>query len=180
MIQRDYLVSFLEKHGLKCSLPSEKGIAAIHKLSYAHVQLDRAIRLFLDEEDFACAITLASAADNILREMLKAEFDIDGMKASAILVDRLYRRRNMNPPGAWRLIRGELQPANWLKHYGSDPSTGEPSRLDFDMEDAANMAIDRAIGNMDTALESLFSEQLEKELIFDFTQTSRFLEYIGR
>ncbi|MEJ8847675.1 hypothetical protein [Variovorax rhizosphaerae] len=40
------------------------------KLGAAIWQLDRAIALFLDEADYACAITLAGAADEILGKLL--------------------------------------------------------------------------------------------------------------
>ena len=43
------------------------------KLGAALWQLDRAIALFLDEADYACAITLAGAADEILGKLLNAE-----------------------------------------------------------------------------------------------------------
>jgi hypothetical protein len=41
------------------------------QLQVAECQLDRALKLFLDESDYACAITLAGASEEILGKLLE-------------------------------------------------------------------------------------------------------------
>jgi hypothetical protein len=45
----------------------------LSKLEVAEYQLDRALRLFLDENDYVCSITLAGAVEEILGKLLKNE-----------------------------------------------------------------------------------------------------------
>jgi hypothetical protein len=50
-----------------------KSVKNYTKQEIAELQLDRAIRIFLDEEDFISAITLAGAAEEILGELLERQ-----------------------------------------------------------------------------------------------------------
>lgn len=50
-----------------------KDVQHFSKIGAALWQLERAIALFLDEADYACAITLAGAAEEILGKLLNGE-----------------------------------------------------------------------------------------------------------
>lgn len=45
----------------------------LSKLGVAEHQLERALRLFLDDKDYVCAITLAGASEEILGKLLEKE-----------------------------------------------------------------------------------------------------------
>jgi hypothetical protein len=63
----------------------------IHKLRIAFVQLETAIRLFLDDKNYVCAITLAGAAEEILGTYTKK---LTNENAYSLLCNDLHKTFN--------------------------------------------------------------------------------------
>ena len=138
-----------------------------NQLIVSERQLDRAIRLFLDEGDYYSSGTLAGAAEEILGSLLSKaghEHALDNMIStvlkmlSATEVDALGDRPTKNPRG--RISDTLNFYRNWLKHYQEDDF-----ELHIDAKDAASELIDRAVTNF-FQLTSRETEQMR-----------RFLEY---
>lgn len=120
-----------------------------NQLVVSEDQLDRAIRLFLDEGDYYSSGTLAGAAEEILGSLLlKAGHDhaLNNMISTVLKlltaaeVEALGDKSNRNPHSK---ISDELNfYRNWLKHYREDDF-----ELYIDAKDAASELIDRAVTN---------------------------------
>jgi hypothetical protein len=110
------------------------------KLQVAERQLDRALQLFLDDSDYACAITLAGANEEILGKLLESAGEkhslselIDGcVKTGKVLFDEEW------PAKHFADMANHFR--NGLKHF-SDGATLMISR------EAAVEMLDRAIDN---------------------------------
>lgn len=118
----------------------------------ARIQLDRAIRLFLDERDYVSCITLAGAAEGMLGEKLtKSGFDhavvsqakgygqlLSEEEREALRDDKKSFERTMIDD--WNLVK------NWLKHHRSEAEHLEINRTKDCMFVAYDM-IERAATN---------------------------------
>ncbi|MBI3043928.1 MAG: hypothetical protein HYY78_14005 [Betaproteobacteria bacterium] len=51
------------------------------KLQLAEIQLERALQLFLDEDDYVCAVTLAGAAEELLSKLREQSGGTSELKA---------------------------------------------------------------------------------------------------
>jgi len=130
-------------------------------------QLDRAIQLFLDEEDYYSSGTLAGAAEEILGHLLlKAgrEHALDNAISSVLKmlsateVDALSDKPTRSARGRISDVLNFYR--NWLKHYREDDF-----ELYIDAKESASELIDRAASN--------FFQLTSRET----PQMRRFLEY---
>ena len=117
----------------------------VPKLDAAINQLDCAIRLFIDEQEYICSITLAGAAEEIIGKYL------DVKSAHKILADGLASKYDISE----KIIRDEHLNAakNWLKHNDKKEDVRE-----FQLRDEAIQYIARALINLIIHDKSLPSE----------------------
>jgi hypothetical protein len=111
------------------------------KLQVAERQLDRALKLFLDEKDYVCAITLAGASEEILGKLLEKvgkEHALGSFVKACVAAGRILHgeewstKEFVGMENAWR---------DALKHY----TDGEPIAVP---REAAVEILDRAIDNL--------------------------------
>lgn len=141
----------------------------IKQIEVAEIQLDRAITLFLDEEDYFSSGTLAGAAEEIFGCLLRdlgREPSLDNYVSvmQKLLSEVEIRAIEPNSKPS-RTLDGILSSQlndyrNWLKHYMKNES-----EFLFNPESAAEELLDRACSNF----WQLFGRETE--------QTKRFLEY---
>ena len=110
------------------------------KLQLAEIQLERALQLFFDEDDYVCAATLAGAAEELLGKLREDSRETSELKAlidECVAVGRnVYRE-------AWPTkLFSEVftYPRNELKHTGNGSPIGIPRH-------AVGSIIGRAISN---------------------------------
>ena len=111
------------------------------KQQLAEHQLDRAIRLLLDEDDAISAITLAGAAEEILGTLLELQggkHSLQEFVETCVAMGRLHHREQWSPK---TFVEISNYFRNELKHYveGSDITVTEESAFDI---------IDRAAENL--------------------------------
>jgi hypothetical protein len=115
----------------------------MEKILIARIQLERAMSLFTEHEDFVSAITLAGAAEEILgRQVEKNALDemLDFVAARLSTKELPFDRK---------ALRDDLCfPRNSLKHL----KVGDRTDLSFPLEEAASDLIDRAVTNYVRAL----------------------------
>lgn len=118
-------------------LDRSRWLIVVQKLGAAKEQLSKAIALYLDEKDYFCTITLAGAANSLLREMLAFEFQLDplGQQAKFFAFVSAHEDRFKKTTDT-AIKRAENYPPNWLKHYVLRGSM-HPERRGFDEDDAA-------------------------------------------
>lgn len=110
------------------------------KLEVAEYQLERALRLFLDESDYVCAITLAGASEEILGKLLEKEgkeHALENIINSCMAAGKAIYNEIWQPKkfaGMANYFR------NGLKHY----TDGKPITIP---REAAIEILDRAIDN---------------------------------
>lgn len=135
----------------------------------AEVQLDRAIKLFLDEQDYYSSGTLAGAAEEIFGCLLRKrgkEPSLDNFVSvmQQMLSEEEIRAIEPNSKPSRTLdgiLSSELnQYRNWLKHYMKDNYT-----FFANPKEASEDLLDRACSN--------YWQLLTRET----EQTKRFLEY---
>lgn len=119
------------------------------QLVTAEFQLNRAIQLFLDAEDFYSSGTLAGAAEEILGRLLQKEgkeHALDRLISSTQRmltegeIDAISDSKKRNPRGKIGDLLNFYR--NWLKHYREDDS-----EIYIDTKEAASELIDRAVIN---------------------------------
>ena len=118
------------------------------KVTVARVQLEQALRLFVRDNDYISAATLAGAADGILESILKKRGKIDDRMGVNHFEEMraLYGHlmgddspANLKALGEWM-----NRPRNALKHYDlGDNDTA----IDFNPKIAAEDLIDRAVSD---------------------------------
>lgn len=119
----------------------------ITKIEAAVDQLDWSIKLFLDEQAYVPAITLAGAAEEILGEAVSSEASF------RILKDRLSKRTGIEEK---ILSQEHLNKAkNWLKHW---KEMKDEESIEIELETEAIQYIARAIANLISHDNSLSSE----------------------
>ncbi|BFM07738.1 hypothetical protein [Halioxenophilus aromaticivorans] len=110
-----------------------KDILALH-------QLEKAISLFFDEEDYICAITLAGAAEDICRGILERESketSVDKLKA-------WLEEKHPEAPELKRFYVHANEIRNSLKHF----TDATESSVEIDKEEAVYW-LNRAVMNYD-------------------------------
>lgn len=92
------------------------------RLQLAEIQLERALQLFLEEDDDVCVITLAGAAEELLGKLLEHAGRVSELKG---LVDECVAvGRNVHGEIWHKRIFSEIftSPRNDLKHIGDGGS----------------------------------------------------------
>lgn len=119
----------------------------LSNLEIAHRQIERSIALYLDDEDFVSALTLAGAAEEILGKLLNEkgkEHWLDGISKGALRALG-YRKQELGSSEALKIKKAIANHTNKyknsLKHYNSDGTV----TLFVDL--AAAEMINRAISN---------------------------------
>lgn len=107
-------------------------------------QLNQAIRLFLDEEDYFSSATLAGAAEEIFGSMLriegrKASLDVEADRISLALTDAerdALKTKKGERNGIVNILNSQR---NWLKHHKEEDFTNfsDPKREARDLIDRA-------------------------------------------
>lgn len=113
----------------------------VHKLIIAFVHLETAIRLFLDEKNYLCALTLAGASEEILGKHLKR---LGAETAYSILVEGLkedFKGKFSEKEIGQKFINFHR---NELKHF----DFSERATVEIDPEFEAISMILRAIINL--------------------------------
>jgi hypothetical protein len=140
------------------------------KIQVARIQLERALRLFVEEREYASAATLAGAASGILESMLQKRGVVDdrigvnSFEETKALMGYLMGDEspaNLKQLGIWM-----NRPRNALKHFDLG---GDDTALDFSLKEAAEDLIDRATSD----LVSLTGEWPDDELYCAFRNTTR-------
>jgi len=129
------------------------------KIEAAKNQLERGLSLYLDEQDYLAAITLAGASEEILGKMLEGQGGKNALKSLSSAVAAIQIQSGIFQPVEKKII-GELNKVrDWLKHYQNGGS------LEFDAKEDAKEFLDRAISNYfaltgdETELMRRFKEQ---------------------
>ena len=178
MTEEEWL-SFLEKESFVFNADRSRWLVICQKLSAANSQISRSIDLYLDQEDYLCATTLAGAANGLLREMLRVEYKLDPLGVSAGMAARLETKED-DKPDSGSIIRAELYPVNWLKHYCSG-ITKLPEIKSFNEEDSAFNTVLNALCSYAEFLE-VFLEKIPEEHrdnAFVSPQMRRWEEFLG-
>ncbi|ACV26038.1 hypothetical protein [Kangiella koreensis] len=120
----------------------------VSKLEVAEEQLDWAIRLLLDHNAPAPAITLAGAAEELFGRPLKAE------AAFRIVMETVPKKLHMDPKTYSQKHLNYTR--NWLKHWGDK----EDGHADIDLYAEAVTLILRALANYIPNTKALSNEAL--------------------
>ncbi|WP_155627426.1 hypothetical protein [Burkholderia cepacia] len=107
------------------------------KSELAQIQLDEAIRQFLDRKDYVCACTLAGAAEEIFGALLKRE----GIKTALDELADMWNASDLPALDRQAIGRSLNHVRNQLKHAG-DPDFDEIEATQMD----AMLLIARAAG----------------------------------
>jgi hypothetical protein len=134
-----------ENLGITFNADKSRWLVIIQKLDAIKRQISRAMILYLDERDYLCSISLAGSGYSLIREMLKIEYQVDDIGIHASLVAAFTNSVSKSKAiKAETLIRNELSPVNWLKHYNSS-KTKKPELKNFDEEEIAEYMVENAL-----------------------------------
>lgn len=109
----------------------------------ALTQLETALRLYFERQDYYSVIALADAADEIFGQLLAAsgrENSIETIKTSVVAIHKHLTGNVIDPSAV--AIRANLA-RNALKHW----SPGQPLIVSFDSLEEARDMLNRAIDN---------------------------------
>jgi hypothetical protein len=118
----------------------------ITKTDAARQLLDRALELFLDQNDFLAAMVLAGAAEDVFRDyLLRAgkEPSRDSIAIGTVQIANLIDP-NGEPLRVKDVASAMRFPYNWPRHHDRD----DPDSLEIDWEDVAEQIISRASNDM--------------------------------
>ena len=123
----------------------------------ALTQLETALRLYFEHQDYYSVITLGGAADDVFGQLLAAngrESSIETIKASVVAVHKHLTGEIVDPSAV--ATRANLA-RNALKHW----SKGQSLIVSFDAVEEARDMLNRAIDNY-WALEAQLSPAMER------------------
>jgi len=116
-------------------------VPKLTKLDIAVEQLHHAISMFLRQEHFVSAITLAGAAEEILGKLAAQAGFTPSLKRRTEGARALYKHLSGADPGVKPFVDLKNRTRNELKHLVA----GTP--IDIDLEEEAMRMLDRAIEN---------------------------------
>jgi hypothetical protein len=119
---------------------STEGSPELSKLQIAEHQLDRAIQLLLDENDYVCAVTLAGASEEILGKLLELRGHKPALASFAEACVQMGRHIYKESWSKKEFVTMENYFRDGLKHI----TDGQPLAVP---KAAAVEIIDRAIDN---------------------------------
>ncbi|WP_271272857.1 hypothetical protein [Aliamphritea hakodatensis] len=175
MTEKEWLLS-LKEESIQFNADKPRWLAICQKLYAANIQITRSIALYFDQQDYLCSITLAGAANSLIREMLREEYQSDPLGCTAAMAAALGSQREGGNKQS--IIRAELHPVNWLKHYRHNRNS-PPIQKCFDDNEAAFITIENALCSYG-AFVDMFAEQLPRnacEKIFVSTQMRDWEKY---
>ncbi len=109
----------------------------------ALTQLESALRLYREGQDYYSVVTLAGAADEVLGQLLKAQGKVNSLD-SWVQAVRAINDHLGGPPIDPASIAARANLArNALKHWSPD----QPRMISFDLEEEAADMLNRAIDN---------------------------------
>lgn len=116
-------------------------MATYSKILIATIQLERAISVLIEHEDYVSAITLAGAAEEMLGAMVITRGGESAYHSTESAFNYIYRHyfREEPPKGHFRELA--VGTRNHLKHYS------ETDQVSFDAQMEAATLIGRAIDN---------------------------------
>lgn len=135
----------------------------LSNLEISKRQLNRAIDLFLFENDFVSALTLAGAAEEILGKLLKLSHNkhaLDELIDNALVLNEITKGSSEGPQARKKIANFHNFFKNKMKHYNQEGS------VCFSVDYYAAQIIDRAITNYynhtssKTSLMKKFSEEI--------------------
>lgn len=109
----------------------------------ALMQLETALRLYFERNDYYSVITLSGAADEVFGQILKSqgrEPRLESIKKSVAAIFERLRGRPLDPK---KVAESANFARNALKHW----SEGQPLAVQFDAIEEAKDMLERAIAN---------------------------------
>jgi hypothetical protein len=180
-MNKNNFLAILDENHIVFDADRSRWLSIFQKLDAARTHISRAITLYLDDEDFLCAITLSGAAHTLLNEGLIEEYNLDplGTVASMIAYAETgqYQKKNFNLERR-KVINAERHAVYWLKHYGEGKGN-PPEQKAFDPEDFAMTIINHSIYDYGLFV-SKFAASASidvREKVFGTSQIIRWLEY---
>jgi hypothetical protein len=116
---------------------------ALSKRRIASIQIERAVQLLAEFNDPVCALTLASAAEEILGKMTLRKGEIPQVENLAEFLGQFYDLAGKPRPSKKELIRAHNRTRNELKHNDG----GKNVRVVADFQFEAEEMLVRAIKN---------------------------------
>jgi hypothetical protein len=137
----------------------------MNKADVALIQLERAMRLFLEENDYISAITLSGAAEEILGKQVNDR--PNALDELVEIISMLLRKRGINIEV--KNIQEHLNyPRNSLKHL----KVGNRNDLNYPALEAASELIERAISNYIRVTSFYPDEELYRSFISKISSNS--------
>ncbi|WKT61902.1 hypothetical protein Q2E61_06815 [Microbulbifer thermotolerans] len=132
-------------------------IAAHNRRCMALRQLETALSLYFEKEDYYSVITLSGAADEIFGQLLKAEKKENSLENINKSVAEIYKSLTGEDFDPKEIAKRANRARNSLKHW----SPGQPLVVEFDAREEAQDMLNRAIDNY-WQLESSLSPAMER------------------
>ena len=118
-------------------------IRADYREDLALTQLETALRLFFEGNDFASVVTLAGAADEIFGKLLSAAGKENSLESLKKAVAAIHQRLFGEPGNPTEIASRANRAKNSLKHW----DIGQPLIVKLDLEQEARDMLFRAIDN---------------------------------
>ena len=123
----------------------------------ALAQLETALRLYFERQDYYSVIALAGAADEIFGQLLAAQGKEPSIESIKKAVVAIYQRLNGGSIDPSKIAQRANFARNALKHWNK----GQPLIVEFDPLEEARDMLTRAIDNY-WALEQSLSPAMER------------------
>ena len=117
-------------------------VAGFNQLQAAQAQLETALALYLDDNDYLSAITLAGAADNLTGQILAEKGGAHSLSGNAKVFAWLVGKLGGVAPNEKAAITELNDARDWLKHYKPG------SVMEFDPKARAQEMLERAVYNV--------------------------------
>lgn len=140
-------------------------IRADYRDNLALTQLETALRLFYEGEDFASVVTLAGAADEIFGKLLAASGRDNSLEVLKKSVAAIHQKLYGEPIDSSEIASRANRAKNSLKHWDE----GQPLIVKLDLAQEARDMLFRAIDNYWALKETLTPamERFQRETMGD-------------
>ena len=129
-------------------------IICLNKVDISKQQIERAILLFNNENDYISALTLSGAADEVLGTILKNKGLSSSYSGISSLMNQVHEQTQKQPYTSKEFNEIANGPRNHIKHYSNT------EMVEFDPKQEACNMIYRAICNY-KSLESTGTEKMD-------------------
>ena len=109
----------------------------------AQQQLETALRLYFEGEDYYSVITLAGAAEEVLGNLAKAAGHQNTLSSDIDTTQKIFNALHGGELTEKEVAKIANRPRNDLKHW----ECGDSRTIEFDAKEEAEAMLDRAIGN---------------------------------